>query len=467
MIMSLVHRYASSSTALAAISNFSKSRMDKRGGPLARISAETFDRHMALWGTTGCGKSNVLELLIKRFVNPSLTGDMSLNVIEASVLPDRIARYVDVVLNQSNNPRFVWIDLQPGEDGSYDHIPPMDLFDVPSAYRGRMPTDKMVGMCTNICRALFDMPLTGHMGNVLKACINLMICVGKPSVRLLSDILYDPEPFLDDPEADVPQHIRKFFEQRVLGDRGSYKRQFGDVACRLESLTLSPLAARMFCSEEPQLNLIDAINGGALVVVALRAGEQSDDVATTTGRLFLNLCKQISQSRRSTHGVRCITLIDEIHNMFVKRDSEDVRGIHKESRKDEFGLVSALQQPGDMCSELFDTYMNCSGIQMVGKMKSRPAAKKIGDDMGLNVDDIMKLETGQFYLKISDTYETPILVNIPPGSLGAWRDNAHKKEMKLQASKSAAKMRRIMAHRYSGKPIDRRTTKRTKKRRAA
>jgi len=451
MLMRVIHRFASNSTALSAVSGISKWRMDAKGGPLARIPPEIFDRHMALWGTTGCGKSNVLELLIKRFAGPALEGKMSLNVIEASVLPDRIAYYVDTVLNKANSKRFIWIDLQAGENGSYDHIPPMDLFDIPKAYQGQMSTGKMVGMYTKICRTLFDMPLTGHMENVLKAVVQLMLCTGKPSVSLLVDILYNLESYLDDDEHEVPVRLRAFFESRVLGDRASYKRQFGDVAVRLEALTLDPIASRLFCSEDPKLNLIDAINHGALVVVALRAGEESDDVATTIGRLFLNLCKQVSQSRRTSHGVRCLTLVDEVHNMFVKKDSEDIRGIHKESRKDEFGLCSALQQPGDMCPDLFETYMNCSGMQMVGKMKSKPAARKIADDMGLDPDEIMALETGQFYLKVSDLHEKPILVNIPLGSLGKWKDNKHKKEMKKQALASGAKMRRIMATRYGSK----------------
>lgn len=463
-MMKMLHEINSGRfSPLSFLMGLSKYRMDKRGGPLARLPLDTFDRHMALWGTTGCGKSNVLEVILKRILPGVLQGEMSAIVIESSVLPDRIARYVDVVMNKADSRRVVWIDMQPGDNGSYDHIPPMNLFDIPRAYRGRMSADKMVGMYTNICRTLFDMELSGHMSNVLKAVVRLMVCVGNPSVKLLTDILYRPEAYIDDPDLDIPASLRAFFENRVFGDKASYKRQFGDVATRLEALTLSPLSSRLFCSDEPKLNLVDAVNDGALVVVALRAGEQSDDVATVTGRIFINLCKQISQSRRSGNGVRCITLVDEVHNFFVKKDSADIRGIHKESRKDRFGLCSGLQQPGDMGQDLFETFMNCSGIQMVGKMKTKASAKKIGDDMGLAADAIMALQTGQFYLKVSDVHEKPIVINVPAGSLGRWRGEKQRQAMQDQGRKSSGKMRMISARRYGDKVIDRRTVAQRRK----
>lgn len=449
MFMEMIHRYAQNSTALSMLSGISKLRMDTKGGPLSRLPLEIFDRHMALWGTTGAGKSNVFEVLLKRFLPLVFKGEMSCIVVESSVLPDRIARYVDVVLGKADDPRIIWLDLQPDEDGGYDHLIEMNLFEIPKCYKGRVSTEKLSGLYSNICETLFNQPLSQHMKNVLNASINLMLSVGDPSVPLLVEILSDPGKFLDDPDVDIDDSTRSFIEDEIIGGSVAYKRQIADVRARIHSLTMTALTRRLFCSNEPTINLVDEVNKGAFLVAALRSGESSDDTASLIGRILVNIGKQISQSRRSAKGKRCVTIIDEVHNFFVKEDFPDLRSIHKESRKDRFGCCSGLQQPGDMGSDLFDTFMNCSGIQMAGKMKTRAAAKKIADDMGLSPEQIMDLVTGEFWLKVSDHYETAIKITVPPGSLGVWRTDAQREAMQEQARKSSEKMRRIMARRYS------------------
>lgn len=467
MIMRLIHRYAQSSSALSALSNLSKFRMDSKGGPLSRLPLEIFDRHMALWGTTGAGKSNVFEVLLKRFLPLVFDGEMSCIVVESSVLPDRIARYVDVTLKKADDPRIVWLDLQPDERGGYDHLIEMNLFEVPKCYRGRVSTERLSGLYSNICETLFNQPLSQHMKNVLNASINLMLGAGSPSVPLLVDILSDPGKFLDDPDVEVDPTTRAFIEDEIIGGSVAYKRQIADVRARIHSLTMTALTRRLFCSDDPKINLVDAVNDGALVVAALRAGEGSDDTASLVGRIIVNIGKQISQSRRSAKGKRCVTIIDEVHNFFVGKDFPDLRSIHKESRKDRFGCCSGLQQPGDMGPDLFETFMNCSGIQMVGKMKTNGPAKKLADDLGVSIDDIKNLPTGEFWLKVSDHYEKPIKVAIPPGSLGRWKTDAQREVMQEQGRKSSEKLRQIMAKRYGGKPAARKLRHVRKIRRAA
>lgn len=445
-IFSTFHAYRRGEvTALGVVSGAIKARADRNGTVLSRLPLSTFFEHMTVYGTTGAGKSNIYEILVKRFAGDALDQKMSMVIVDGSIFPDRVVRYVDRSLRKINSPRLFLFDPQPGKGRSMDHLIEANIFDLPDEIRDQTSPEFITNLYLDVCQQLFDFPLTDLMKTLLQYTTDLMEDVGKPSLVTVREILDDPEPFLRRCE---DQDIVTFFRNDVLRKGATYSRTRDQIKSRLDSVLRSKTMRKMFCSPEPKMNIYREVLEGGLFIFATRAGPGSEELARTIGRLGLMVAGQISAMKASVDGVNSLLLCDEAHEYAIKGDIASIRRSYKMDRKNGDGRALALQQPGDFCQAMFDTIMNCSAAKCFGRTENEADAKKLAGNIGVTAADLQGLKSGEFFIKVRGLHDKGIKVSIPPGALGKWKNEAEKRRMQREARDSVITLRKITARRY-------------------
>lgn len=444
-LLSSIHAYRRGEISmLGMLGDAVKVRADKNGTVLNRIPLKTFYEHLAVFGTTGAGKSNIYELLVKRFTKDALDQKMSLMVVDGSVFPNRVARYVDRSLRRVGSDRFFFFDPQPGRRCSMDHFIEANIFDMPASIRDQVSPDFVAGFYIDVCQMLFDQPLSNQMKTLIKYGAFLMEETGRPSLPLLRKVLRDPERYLRD---CGDEDVVVWFRDEFLCKGSIYKKTADFVITRFDTVLSSKTLRKMFCAEEPKINVFDEYLAGGVFVFATRTAILPE-VGVMLGRMAIMISGQISQMKAFVPGVPSIRLIDELHDYAIEKDIPSIRMSLKKDRKNGDGIAGALQQPGDLSKDMLGTFLNCSAIKCFGRMENDADAALLGKSIGISAADIQALQVGEFFVKIRGLHDKGIKVAIPPGSLGKWRNEKEKDRMEAEARESVNKARAHMAKRY-------------------
>lgn len=428
-----------------------KFRMDQNGTILSRLSDEQWNEHGLIGGTTGAGKGNIYELLLKKRLPRALRRGCSIVLIDGSVFPERVTRYLDLELGAIRNKNVYLIDPAPDADGKVDHIPAMNMFDVPSKFKGKMSADYLIGTYVDVCRTLLNQELSSLMETLFANAVQLMFCFDNPTLRTLRDVIQDPEPFLDEAHGLDPE-VARFFRQSVLCQRSKYDQTRKDVTSRIETLLARPVIRKLLCSDEPRLNLFDAVDQGGVFIVATRQADMGDDGTRLLGRFVLNTIHRIAQARARSgaEGVQTFVMIDELADYVCDGEEAHIARLIKQARKYGVSIITAFQITTDFSKKMWDG-LTLSNVQLFGRM-GESSAKACAAAIRIEWKDLTEIKKGDFFCRVGGMHKKPIKITVPPGALGKYRNKREKKTMEREGHAATAKLRRLMARRYGEKP---------------
>lgn len=420
---------------------------DRQNPYLQGIPDKVWNEHGFVWGASGCHKSAIFELLLKKRIPDALRGKCSVVLIDGSVFPERVNRYVHK-MGKLNHDRFVLIDPSVGENLSLDHLPPMNVFDIPEALRGKLSADYLIGTYVGLCGGLLRQELTQLMETLFTYAVQLMFCFPKPTLKTLQEILIDPEPYLERAEGLSPD-VRDFFVNSVMVPRSKYDATRRDVASRIEGLKGRPVVRRLMCSEDSTMNLFDKINAGGVFNIATRQAQLADDGTRVIGRFILNTLHRITQSRANegVGGVQTFVMIDELQDYMINGYEPSVAKAHRQARKYGVSYFSATQSPLDFHEQMFNILTGSSSIQLFGRQGPQAAAKTCRAAR-VHPDELLELKNGNFICRRADTNKEPLLIDVPAGSLGRFRNDKQKREMEAEGHAATRLAKKIMAERY-------------------
>ncbi len=345
--------------------------------------------HSYILSTTHTGKTELLKAICLNYLRQpdhagvvvlDAGGDMARQMARwMELVPSGKLVYIDPFLSKFNSPI----------------INPFDAEKLNEQDRGLL-TDQIVLALGSLVQGKTGGEISVNMEAVLYHCVRLLIDLPNTNIRDLRKLLKDDADLIEAGCNSHDQDIANYFQTEftklpnisatkaaILAKIGKIlgKGVLGKILCGRTSIDLERLMAKR-----------------KFIVVNLSKGRLGVSESSAFGTLLVSLIQAIAMKReRLKQSERPMThlIIDECQN-FV---TTSIKDIIRETRK--FGLSVTLAQQelgGEMPPDIKNVVTKTTNVKVAGRSE-KSETKLTGELVGVEGQDIYKLEAGQFYWK--------------------------------------------------------------------
>lgn len=257
---------------------------------------------------------------------------------------------------------------------------------------------------------------TNQMDAILSPCIATLLRCGNSSFT-------DLQRFMDDNNnADLlalgqqspnPQH-RLLFRHKFNSPLFSATKH--GIYTRLQVILNDPTFQNLI-SNTTTINLKQLIEEKKIILFKLSLGNAWSDSVQAYGRFIVGLLRIIALQRTNiavNKRVPILLFIDEFQNFI----SSDIEKALTQLRKYGLHLMLANQYVWQQISSALQKTLFASGVKIAGKNEKK-SLSILANEMELTVDELKKLNTGEFYLQVANY--PPIKIKTPKYLL--WNKN--------------------------------------------
>ena len=340
-------------------------------------------KHTYVTGMTGSGKSELLKVLIMADI---LRADGSVILLEPH--GDLAQSVVKLIADKTR-----LININPFL--SEDKIPTLNIFHL--ANKNEANIARLTQVILNVLKGVnSDENFTGAMEDVLEMCIRVLLRKGNGSFQELYRFLNDNRN--EDLVAlglDSPNQLEsEFFDDDFEG----LTKTKDAVRRRLKKLLNDPVFSNLMNGENT-INLEKAMNTqGKVIIFNIPKGKMPNTykyyirfIVEYIQILALKRADVAEDDRAHTH-----LYIDEAHNFITS--TATISEILTESRKYKLFVTfahQAITQIRD--TNLRDIMTTMTNVKIIGK-NSNKTLEAINRTLNTKLEDVEKLETGEFYL---------------------------------------------------------------------
>ena len=386
-------------------------------------------KHTYVSGATGCGKTEVLKLLVQ---STAAWGKGAVVVIDPhGTMAQQIARWPD----WSDSDRLVYID--PFLDAG--HTPVFNPFHAPKGADLHGLTQQLVAALQDMLKDQEGGALTVNMSTILEHCVLALFHMDKASLPDLLTFMNDRENagLIAKAKAVLPPFEARFFE-------GEFQQREFDVTKKSITNKLRRIlsgAHRMFTGGTT-VPLDKLIRQRKVIIVNLSRGRLGADASEALGRFLMASLQAMALRREAEPEKRHVPVhvfLDECQN-YIGRSTV---GILEEARKYRVFLTLAQQTVGrGMATDIRDTVLSNTGMKIAGR-NSRDSHNLIARAANIPAETMTELKDRQFLLKTGD--KPPLILrpasHLADGSHGisddAW--NARKADQLKRYYRKATK----------------------------
>jgi len=339
-------------------------------------------------GATGCGKSEVLKLLVH---STAAWGKGAVVVIDPhGTMASQIARWPE----WQGNDRLVYVD--PFLDR--DHTPVFNPFHAPRGADLHGLTQQLVAALQDMLRDQEGSALTVNMSTILEHCVLALFHMERASLPDLLTFMNDRQngELVAKAKAVLPPFEAGFFD-------GEFQQREYDITKKSITNKLRRVlsgAHRMFTGGT-SVPLDKLIRQRKVIVMNLSRGRLGVDASEALGRFLMASIQAMALRREAEPQARHVPVhvfLDECQN-YIGRSTV---GILEEARKYRVFLTLSQQTVGrGMAPEIRDSVLSNTGLKIAGR-NSRDSHGHIARAANLDADAMAGLKDRQFMLKAGD-----------------------------------------------------------------
>ncbi|MGR3837890.1 MAG: hypothetical protein ACU0A2_06010 [Cognatishimia sp.] len=344
-------------------------------------------RHTYLVGSSGSGKTNLIENIIARDLQDE---DCCVVVIDSQTQLIEKLRRLDLPIDDVTVISPEWKLA-------------MNLFDVgysemrQQGIEGETLINKTVGLISFAMEGMMGAEFTPPQRTIFQYGVQLVISIPGGNIFTFMEILSnDGHLEYEDQIAEFDPNTQRFFRQ----DFGSkeYSRSREAIRRRLDTLLLNPTFRRLFSAKENKFNMYNELLSKRLILIDTNKPLLDNEGSSFLGRLFIaNIVRAAHMRFNSGQEMRPVYLVvDEAHEYF----DQSVSDILEQARKANIGMLVAhqsLSQAKKGSVNIADALMVNTATKIIWTSFRDDAAKFAGN-MQVTADTILGLPQYTFGL---------------------------------------------------------------------
>lgn len=387
--------------------------------PLKLTHEDRFS-HMHVVGGSGAGKTQLLQNLILHDLKSE--DPPALVIVDSQT--DLIGKLSRLALfDPEDGPlrdRFVLITPR-----DIEHPPALNIFDVNRSRLGKYDeatkeqvTAGVIQTFDYLFGGLLGADLTAKQGVFFRFVARLMLALpetlGRPATILdFIALMDDPTPY-QEAIARLPDIQRTFFERDFASKTFAQTRE--QIRYRLNAILENPTLARLFTSRRSRLDLFDALNNNAVVLVDT-AKDFLKGASAHFGRIFISLVLQavLERAAMPEHERKpAFLIVDEAAAYF----DSNIDDLLTEARKYKLGCVFAHQFL-DQCTGALRSSLAANTSAKFVSGVSTADARILAPDLRTTPDFILSQPRLHFAAHIRNVTPHAVSIPVPVGTLEA------------------------------------------------
>lgn len=369
--------------------------------PLPLYLEENPDRpHGYVVGTSGSGKSELLKLLTHTYVTNPKYG--SVVVIDpTSDFITQIARWKEF----NRDDRLIYIRPTLAR-GMTPVINPFEIDGIEATDYSEEAVNVKIVIAQQLAEAIGRIvsetgsKVSPQMETILLNCILVLLDKEDSTLVDLSRFVKDDEALIDFACRQTHnEYLTEYFRVKDAGfnAKGNYQTKEA-ISRRLDKLLSTGHFRKLTCGKNT-VNLTKALDQKKVILFDLGKGAIGPIEGPAFGRLIIGMLLGIAYRRADIANekdrVPCSLIVDECQNYVT----EAIDDILNEARKYRLFVTLAQTTAGKRMSiELKDAVLGNTNMQVAGGT-TPSGAKRNAELVGVNAEDIVSLEQGEFYVR--------------------------------------------------------------------
>lgn len=356
--------------------------------------------HMHVIAGTGHGKTQTLQ----RFILEDMRTDAGLVIIDSQ------EQMLGKIANLATDKELILIDPT-----DIERPPSLNMFDV-SRLRG-VPQAKreqflngLIELLEYVFAGLLKAELTQKQNVLFRYTLRLMLAVPGATLLDLVRFLAEPGEYLRYTTSLGPV-AQDFFNHEFK--EKSYTQTREQIRRRLYGVLENDAFRRMFSSKRNLLNVAEALNRGAVILVDTAKSHLKADASSLMGRYFIALTLQAAMEREGSDRPAFL-YIDEAGEYF----DDNIDSLLNEARKRRVGIIMAHQYLDQLTPQLRSSIATNTSIKFAGGVSDKDA-RALASDMRTEPAFISAQRKGHFAAFLKNVTNSALSIEVPFGTLEA------------------------------------------------
>jgi hypothetical protein len=278
---------------------------------ITKLSDEQRSLQSILVAKPGGGKSSIIQMYLAGDIKRAKKRQCSVLVIDGDdLIDDHIIPYAGL----AGHDNVILIDpLGP--------MPRFNMFDIRGGNQGTR-AQNAAGTIRSMFTVLLNNPPTEPMNTVIEYCAKVMARQPNPTLRTLFQILEAPAQYAGTPGLSAEDS--SFFENDLAGS--DYRGILMFLKQRCRTILGNEVLCRFMVNDQPNCDLVEAINAGSIILVNTRRHDMTDNGAQLIGRFVKAMIGRASQARLAIpEHLRkpCFAMVDEL-TVYLLKNREDI-----------------------------------------------------------------------------------------------------------------------------------------------
>lgn len=376
-------RYVNQKTKRYLISDFKTLDLfhDKKEKFNNIIPMDEFNNHMYVLGSTKSGKSEFLKLM---FIGQALEQNVSIVIFDPH---GDLARQCAKIMDDKKDIIYIDPTLKKG------FTPTLNPFRIKKINE---ETISIVAQeLINVFESIIGETFSTNIGVLITPLIYTLLRKGDSGIDELVRFLDDDNQDLIELglKSPIKEH-RNFFKKQFSKEK--FNRSKEALSSKLQIFLNNPIFAN-FLTGDSTFDLEKALNNKRIIIFRFPKGQMRKTLEPISKLVMALIQGIVFQRSKLAEDLRPKTymICDEYQNFFSHISNE----ILSESRKNNLFILGAHQHLSQLDTKSRDGILSAANIIVVGK-NSRKDLKIMSEEIGINIESLENLKTGEFYIKI-------------------------------------------------------------------
>lgn len=365
------------------------------------ISPDIFMEHVHIIGSTGSGKTQLLQFLISQLSQT----DSSIVVMDSQgEMINKLLRYEGI-----SEDRFVIIDPT-----DIEFPVGLNIFDIPVAedpVNAERQMNTAIELIEYVFSSIIDAESTAKQRGLIRNVIRLLIYIPGATISTFIDILSSGV----DPYKEYIENLssigKRFFEQDF--DSRSYSKTKEEVFWRINTLLENPAILRMFSSPRNLLSIGDLMDQRKVILINTAKDFLQEGASAFFGRFFVSLLLQSAQRRASKkERVDTYFIVDEAQEYIDK----NISTLLVQARKYRVSVTLAHQYLNQLDSNALQSIMGNTLTKFAGRI-SASDARALAPELHTTKEFLSSIKKLTFALYVSNDMQNAITIKVPAGHI--------------------------------------------------
>lgn len=353
-------------------------------------------RHTYVLGKSGSGKTELIKLFV---YNDILRNDASLIIDPHGDLVEEISR-LKIWHGKAKN-KCAFISPKFGKDGFMPRFNPFehDYFKHENSFVVESLITSKAEFLAKAFQTITKSEFTITMETMIRSCLTVLLSHKRTNITDLLDFLSldKSEPFLKKAQVHWNEQIRNYFSSDFLNK--STEPTKNAIRLRLYKILSQSSVKHMITARKSSFNIIELLEQKKTVLIDASKGDFGEDGSSILGSFFLAQLSAYAMERKRVESKNrnpFFIYVDECHNFL----STSIESILAEARKFGVHLTMANQTLGQFDGNMTikKIVLSNTDVKICGD-GSNADKKKMGANMGMDLDKIYNLNKGKFAVK--------------------------------------------------------------------